>query len=349
MRHKFQCHFKNRLPLSAICIALLFLLPNAVIAEVGLEWEYDSGSNLSEYKVFSRLEGENYDFTDPIWVGSQKFCFVNIPDEVSLCYFIVVAIGSNGEMSPPSNEICYGCTTCPNDPDTIFARVCNCDIPDIDLVDNIDIDSYDDDDDNDGIGNDIEANSPNQGDGNLDGLLDSLQCNVGSLAINNEMSYVIIESPANARVNNFRTIDNPSPDNVPANIEFDYGLYEYEIRNVGWNNNIILIMTLPEGITPDTYYIYGRTPDNPTPHWHEFLYDGELGAEIDGNIINLHMGDALRGDNILTFDNMVISLGGPGFYSSNGDNNSPGSIHDGTGTTYSDSGCFVLTLSQDIR
>lgn len=73
------------------------------------------------------------------------------------------------------------------------------------------------------------------------------------------------------------------------------------------------LITLPTGITPDTYYKYGKTQINQIDHWYEFLYDNETGAEINGNVITLHFTDALRGDDELAQDSMVIDLGAPGF------------------------------------
>ncbi len=71
-------------------------------------------------------------------------------------------------------------------------------------------------------------------------------------------------------------------------------------------------MILPEGEAPVTYYKFGSTPDNAAPHWYEFLYDGETGAEINNNVITLHFVDGKRGDSDLDATNGVIAdPGGP--------------------------------------
>jgi len=80
-----------------------------------------------------------------------------------------------------------------------------------------------------------------------------------------------------------------------------------------------LTITLPNGATPDTYYKYGQTQANPTDHWYEFLYDNQTGAEITNNVITLNFVDALRGDDVLTQDSMVIDLGAPGFDATSAD------------------------------
>lgn len=48
------------------------------------------------------------------------------------------------------------------------------------------------------------------------------------------------------------------------------------------------------------------------PHWYEFMYDGQTGAVIAGNVITLHFVDGLRGDDDLKADGIIIDQGGPG-------------------------------------
>jgi hypothetical protein len=70
-------------------------------------------------------------------------------------------------------------------------------------------------------------------------------------------------------------------------------------------------LELPEGTRVDTYYNYGPTPDNPTVHWYEFLYDGETGAEILEDQILLHFKDGQRGDHDLAVNGEIVTLGAP--------------------------------------
>lgn len=65
----------------------------------------------------------------------------------------------------------------------------------------------------------------------------------------------------------------------------------------------------------NTYYKYGPTPNNPIPHWYEFLFDGTTGAEIVGNQVILHFVDGMRGDGDLSANGVVVEPGGPGFVS----------------------------------
>jgi hypothetical protein len=62
----------------------------------------------------------------------------------------------------------------------------------------------------------------------------------------------------------------------------------------------------------NTYYKYGRTPADPTPHWYEFLFDGSTGAEILSDRVELHFVDGQRGDDDQTVNGQVVDPGGPG-------------------------------------
>ena len=92
---------------------------------------------------------------------------------------------------------------------------------------------------------------------------------------------------------------------------------------------------LPAGANPNTYYRYGPTPSDATDHWYEFLYDGQTGAEINGNVITLHFVDGIRGDDDLTVDGTIIDAGGPGVLSQSSGGGSSGG------------GCFIDTAAYD--
>ena len=71
------------------------------------------------------------------------------------------------------------------------------------------------------------------------------------------------------------------------------------------------IVTLLDGNgSPSTqYYGYGPTPDNPAPHWYDFSFDGETGAEFVNGKILLHFVDGKRGDDDLTANGSVTHTG----------------------------------------
>ena len=71
------------------------------------------------------------------------------------------------------------------------------------------------------------------------------------------------------------------------------------------------VVTLYDGTTtrPSRYYGYGKTPDNPTPHWYDFTFDNETGAEIGSDHITLHFVDGKRGDDDLTVNGSITHTG----------------------------------------
>lgn len=191
----------------------------------------------------------------------------------------------------------------------------------------------DTDDDNDGISDEIESKGPNSGDANSDGIQDSLQSNVASIKVYDSDKFVILEAPDGVVLKDCQSADIPSSEDAPAGIQFKYGLFDFTITGIAAGGNTTLTMTLPGGAMPDTYYKYGMTPDNSSDHWYEFLYDGEKGAEINGNVITLHFTDALTGDDVLVQDGQIVDLGGPGFTTNNGGDGS--------------SSCFIESLRYD--
>ncbi len=68
---------------------------------------------------------------------------------------------------------------------------------------------------------------------------------------------------------------------------------------------------LPFGVLPTTYYNFGPTPDDPSLHWYEFLFDGSTGAEILSDRIILHFIDGQRGDHDLVVNGEITTSGGP--------------------------------------
>ena len=263
---------------------------------------------------------------------------------------------------------------CPNDPNKTKPGICGCGVSDIDTdtdttpdcndtdddndgvldeedsfplnsAESMDTDAdglgnnADTDDDNDGISDLMEGSGPNDGDSNNDGILDSLQNNLAYFEAYNAPGAVVLES-SKGTLSNCQAVEKPSPDDTPVNIQFDYGFFDFTISGISAGGNVALTITLIDGKTPITYYKYGKTPDNQTDHWYEFLYDGVTGAEIIGNVITLHFVDALRGDDILIQDSKVIDMGAPGFDITADD----GGDGDGDGGGGGGGGCFIDTL-----
>jgi len=148
-------------------------------------------------------------------------------------------------------------------------------------------------------------------DGNGDGMGDGFQDNVSSFASCDGQSYLTISCPDVSWFENVQAIGNPSPDDMPT-VNFPCQFFEFEVLGLDNGGTTTVTVYLPEGTSCDTYWKYGPTPDDPQPHWYEFLYDGTTGAEIIGDVIILHFVDGKRGDDDLSENGIIVDQGGPG-------------------------------------
>ena len=167
------------------------------------------------------------------------------------------------------------------------------------------------DSDLDGINDAVEDGAPNSGDGNRDGIADRLQENVSSLPNGVDGSYVTLFSPATTRLVDVRAVENSSPADAPPRVEFPVGFFAFAVQGVVPGGTITLTLFLPSGVEVDTYYKFGPTPDDPSDHWYEFLFDGTTGAEILADRVILHFVDGQRGDDDLSANGAVMEPGAP--------------------------------------
>jgi len=99
----------------------------------------------------------------------------------------------------------------------------------------------------------------------------------------------------------------------PAGMTFPHGFFSFTIKNLTAGQSVTVSIVLPSDLPANAeYWKYGSTPDNPTDHWYEFMYDGQTGAEINGDLVTLHFVDGLRGDDNPIPDGKIVDQGGPG-------------------------------------
>ena len=68
-----------------------------------------------------------------------------------------------------------------------------------------------------------------------------------------------------------------------------------------------VVLTYPQALPAGTvYYKYGKTQDNPQPHWYPFP-----GAQVSGNTITLTLKDGGAGDDDLQQNRAIDDPGGP--------------------------------------
>ena len=238
---------------------------------------------------------------------------------------------------------------CPDDPDKTEPGDCGCGFSEFDSDEDGVKDCNDNapyspnadqaDGDNDGSGDAGEKgpdNNNDQYDGNKDFTADLLQKNVASLFAQYANDYVTLSTGAECTLSNVVNIPEDEFDNLPAGINFPFGLFEFGVldclSNLGPGSAVTVTLHLPEGIKlpVDTYYKFGPTPDNPEYHWYEFLYDGETGVEFLEDSVVIYLVDGARGDDDLMVNGIILDLGGPASKDDGGS-----------------SGCFIKTLFAD--
>jgi hypothetical protein len=168
------------------------------------------------------------------------------------------------------------------------------------------------DSDNDGIP-DIEEQGPESNstnyDGNNDGIPDYLQSSVASFHTFDRTNYITLSSPDGYSLSNVAATQ--VPQDAPFEATFPYNFIEFIVENLPQGASTNIVIEFPEGTSVNSYYKYGPTLEDTTPHWYDFQFDGQTGAEISANIITLHLIDGLRGDDDLTVNGQILDQGGP--------------------------------------
>jgi hypothetical protein len=112
-------------------------------------------------------------------------------------------------------------------------------------------------------------------------------------------------------------VDGPSP--VIVNVDF-WLLVDIPNGPPVDGPNASVITRVPADLSGLRYRKYGPTPDNPLPHWYDFMFDGSTGAVIQTvfpqpvpNRAQLWFVDGERGDDDLdSTNNTIVDQGGPG-------------------------------------
>ena len=166
------------------------------------------------------------------------------------------------------------------------------------------------DSDGDGVRDLVEEAAPNAGDNNQDGVSDSRQAYVCSLPDSLTGRYVslVVDRPLTLTQVGTASLPGMLP---PPGVVFPLGLFSLTVEGVAEDSTATVDLLLPPGEDVETYFKYGPTPADPSPHWYEFLEGGTTGAEISGDTVRLHFVDGERGDDDLVADGKVVEPGGP--------------------------------------
>jgi CSLREA domain-containing protein len=172
------------------------------------------------------------------------------------------------------------------------------------------------DEDSDGASDSVEDGAPNGGDGDGNGVPDKEQGNAASLMANDRYTTIRSDSGKNLLKTSGSTA-HPFGAALQG-VDFSQGTFGFTLAGGQKGLQALEVITetvtlfLHGGMTPDTFWVFGGTPENPDPHWYEFLYDGTTGAQFQDNQVILYLRDGLRGDNDLLANGDITFSGGPG-------------------------------------
>jgi len=94
---------------------LVFSIPNSSgSTQVTLEWSPNSEPDLAGYTLFCREQGQNYDYANPSWEGTDTTCTIYELDETKTYFFVVRAVDTEGFQSSDSNETFLEAGTTPD-------------------------------------------------------------------------------------------------------------------------------------------------------------------------------------------------------------------------------------------
>jgi hypothetical protein len=109
-----KCVFYTRNFILLFIMLFIGFISPACAVNITLRWIPNSGPDLAGYRVFSREEGQSYDYTNPIWEVSEASCNIINLDENKTFYFVVRAFNTEGSESGDSNEVCLEAAKTPN-------------------------------------------------------------------------------------------------------------------------------------------------------------------------------------------------------------------------------------------
>ena len=88
---------------------LLFLSPTtfAYSLDLSFEWDANTEPDLAGYRVFYREQGQNYDYNNPAWEGTETTCTISGLDDQKTYYFVSRAYDTYDNESENSVELSY--------------------------------------------------------------------------------------------------------------------------------------------------------------------------------------------------------------------------------------------------
>ena len=84
---------------------LVCVFVSTTASALSLSFAWDENMDYVEgYRLFYRMQGESYDFSEPAWEGTETTCTLYDLDDDNVYYFVVKAYNAYG-LSRSSNEV----------------------------------------------------------------------------------------------------------------------------------------------------------------------------------------------------------------------------------------------------
>lgn len=191
------------------------------------------------------------------------------------------------------------------------------------------------DKDSDGILFTIEDAAPNAGDNNGDGIFDSQQDEVASFVAKND-EYISLISNTEFVFKNIKLVSEIELNEFPEDVRFMNGAFSFDVNIDQPGLAIEVGIILPSGTAPESYFLFGPTEDNVSPHWYKYTavqIFGEstfltpTGDALKRNVIRLAVQDGGVGDADGVVNGKITMQPGALAYPLKGGGSSGGSVH----------------------
>jgi hypothetical protein len=93
--------------LTSFSFFLFLLPPNVHGLDAILAWDVNSEEGIAGYRIFTRKEGDGFDYTAPAWQGTATTCTISSLVENTTYYFVARTYDVFGNESPDSEEVFY--------------------------------------------------------------------------------------------------------------------------------------------------------------------------------------------------------------------------------------------------
>jgi hypothetical protein len=91
---------------------------------------------------------------------------------------------------------------------------------------------------------------------------------------------------------------------------FPHGFFEFQVTRLTHGESVTLTITLPSAVpTTASYWKYGPTPSDSSPHWYQIA----MGDNDGDDVITITLTDGDWGDDDLVANGTIVDQGGPGW------------------------------------